>query len=368
MSEFWTYVIKEFKHILRDRRTLFVLLGIPIAQILLFGFALTNEVKNSKFAVLDLSKDEQTRLITERLAASQFFDLAEHLTSYDQIERSFQAGHSNLVVVFPAGFGRDLEQSHHAQVQLVADASDPNLGSTLINYASAIIQDVQMELWDDQPLPYSIHTEVRMLYNPQLKGAFNFVPGVMAMVMMLICAMMTSIAIVREKEQGNMEVLLVSPLKPMVLILAKTVPYLALSLVNLTTILLLSVTLLELPIAGNLLLLYAESGLFIMTALALGMLISTSTNSQMMAMFISLVGLLLPTLMFSGFMFPIENMPVVLRTISNIVPAKWYYSIVKSVMIKGVGLSGVLKETLILSGMMLFFLTMAIKRFKIRLA
>ncbi|MEZ5033198.1 MAG: ABC transporter permease [Saprospiraceae bacterium] len=367
MSEFWTYVIKEFKHILRDRRTLFVLLGIPIAQILLFGFALTNEVKNSKFAVLDLSKDEQTRLITERLATSQFFDLAEHLTSYDQIERSFQAGHSNLVVVFPAGFGRDLEQSHHAQVQLVADASDPNLGSTLINYASAIIQDVQMELWDDQPLPYSIHTEVRMLYNPQLKGAFNFVPGVMAMVMMLICAMMTSIAIVREKEQGNMEVLLVSPLKPMVLILAKTVPYLALSLVNLTTILLLSVTLLELSIAGNLLLLYAESGLFIMTALALGMLISTSTNSQMMAMFISLVGLLLPTLMFSGFMFPIENMPLPLQVLSNLVPAKWYYLIVKDVMIKGLGFMSIWKETLILLGMTVFLFVLSWRKFDIRL-
>lgn len=367
MSEFWTYVIKEFKHILRDRRTLFVLLGIPIAQILLFGFALTNEVKNSKFSILDLSKDEETRLITDRLAASQFFDLAENLTSYDQIEHSFQAGHSNLVVVFPAHFGRDLEQSHHAQIQLVADASDPSLGSTLINYASAIIQDVQMELWDDQPLPYSIQTEVRMLYNPQLKGAFNFVPGVMAMVMMLICAMMTSIAIVREKEQGNMEVLLVSPLKPMVLILAKTIPYLALSLVNLTTILLLSVTLLELPIAGSLFLLYAESGLFIMTALALGMLISTSTNSQMMAMFISLVGLLLPTLMFSGFMFPIENMPLPLQVLSNLVPAKWYYLIVKDVMIKGLGLMSIWKETLILLGMTVFLFVLSWRKFDIRL-
>lgn len=368
MSEFWTYVIKEFKHILRDRRTLFVLLGIPIAQILLFGFALTNEVKNSKFSVLDLSKDEETRLITDRLAASQFFDLAENLTSYEQIEHSFQAGHSNLVVVFPAHFSRDLAQSHHAQVQLIADASDPNLGSTLINYASAIIQDVQMELWNDQSLPYSIQTEVRMLYNPQLKGAFNFVPGVMAMVMMLICAMMTSIAIVREKEQGNMEVLLVSPLKPMVLILAKTIPYLALSLVNLTTILLLSVTLLELPIAGNLFLLYAESGLFIMTALALGMLISTSTNSQMMAMFISLVGLLLPTLMFSGFMFPIENMPIPLQVLSNLVPAKWYYLIVKDVMIKGLGFMSIWKETLVLLGMTVFLFVLSWRKFDIRLS
>lgn len=367
MSQFWTYVIKEFKHILRDWRTLFVLLGIPIAQILLFGFALTNEVKNSKFSVLDLSKDDETRKITDRIAASQFFNLSENLTSYDEIEGSFQAGRSNLVVVFPAEFSRDLHQSHHAQIQLVADASDPNLGTSLLNYAGAIIRDHQMDLWDNRQLPYSITTEVRMLYNPQQKGAFNFVPGVMAMVMMLICSMMTSIAIVREKEQGNMEVLLVSPLRPMVLILAKTVPYLALSLVNLTTILLLSVWLLELPIAGSLLLLYAVSGLFIMTALALGMLISTSTNSQMLAMFISLVGMLLPTLMFSGFMFPIENMPIPLQLVTNLVPAKWYFLIVKDVMIKGLGFMAIWKETLILLGMTILLFVLSWRKFDIRL-
>lgn len=367
MSQFWTYVIKEFKHILRDWRTLFVLLGIPIVQILLFGFALTNEVKNSKFSVLDFSKDEETRQIIDRLNASQFFDLSEIFSSRDQIEQSFQAGRSNLVVVFPASFGKDLQQSHHAQIQLISDASDPNLGTTLLNYAGAIIQDYQMELWHDQKLPYTITTEVRMLYNPQQKGAFNFVPGVMAMVMMLICSMMTSIAIVREKEQGNMEVLLVSPLKPMVLILAKTVPYLALSLVNLTTILLLSVWLLKLPIAGSLFLLYAESGLFIMTSLALGMLISTSTNSQMLAMFISLVGLLLPTLMFSGFMFPIENMPMPLQVLSNLVPAKWYFLIVKDVMIKGLGFMAIWKETLILLVMTIFLFVLSWRKFDIRL-
>lgn len=367
MHLFITYVVKEFKHILRDPRTLFVLLGIPIVQILLFGFALTNEVKNSRLAVLDLSRDDASRALISRLDASRYFDLACDLQGYPQIDSVFKAGGAQLAVVIPAGFGSDLHHGHAARIRLIADGSDPNLANTLLQYAGNIIQAQQRELWDGRALPYAIHTEVRMLYNPQLKGAFNFVPGVMAMIMMLICAMMTSLAIVREKEHGNMEVLLVSPLQPMALILAKTVPYLSLSLVNLSTILLLSVYLLDLPIAGSLPLLYAESGLFIMTALALGMLISTSTDSQMMAMFISLGGLMLPTIMLSGFMFPIENMPLPLRVVSNFVPASWYYLIVKDIMIKGLGFSAVWKETLVLLAMTTGLLLLAWRKFDVRL-
>jgi ABC-2 type transport system permease protein len=207
-----------------------------------------------------------------------------------------------------------------------------------------------------------------MLYNPQLKGAYNFVPGVMAMILLLVCTMMTSISIVKEKELGTMEVMLVSPLKPFMVIVAKAVPYFFLSMVNVVSILLLSVYALELPIKGSLVLLMAESMLFTITALSLGLLISTITGSQQVAMLISLVGMFLPTLMFSGFMFPIENMPLPLRTISNIVPAKWYFIIVKNVMLKGLGISGVLKETLILMGMTVFLLVLSVKKYKIRLA
>jgi ABC-2 type transport system permease protein len=207
-----------------------------------------------------------------------------------------------------------------------------------------------------------------MLYNPQLKGAYNFVPGVMAMILMLVCTLMTSIAIVREKERGTMEVLLASPLKPILVILAKALPYLALSMVNIASILLLSVYVLELPIAGSLVLLVGESILFTVTALSLGLLVSSITASQQVAMLISLMGMFLPTLMFSGFMFPIENMPPPLQVISNLVPAKWYFFIVKAVMIKGLGIASIWKETLILSGMTLFFLGLSLKKFKIRLA
>jgi ABC-2 type transport system permease protein len=207
-----------------------------------------------------------------------------------------------------------------------------------------------------------------MLYNPQLKGAHNFVPGVMALVLMLVCVMMTSISIVKEKELGTMEILLVSPVQPVTIILSKFVPYLVLSLVNVVTILLLSVFLLGLPVHGSVLLLFLESFLFIVTSLSLGLLISTITASQQTAMLISMMGLMLPTMLFSGFMFPIENMPLPLQVISNAVPAKWYYIIVKSVMIKGLDFDAIWKETAVLFTMTLVLTAASLKKFKIRLA
>jgi ABC-2 type transport system permease protein len=368
MKQFFAFVKKEFYHIFRDRRTLFILLGMPVMQIIIFGFALTNEVKNSKIAVLDNAKDAATASLINEIEASRYFDIEKNIYSYKDIESSFKEGKIKLAIVFPQHFGGDLLHFNKAQVQLVADASDPNVANTLTIYASAIIMDYQNRITNDRKLPYTINTETRMLYNPQLKGAYNFVPGVMAMVLMLICTMMTAITIVREKEMGTMEVMLVSPVQPLKIIVAKAVPYLLLSIVNIASILLLSVFVLDVPVNGSLLLLIFESILFILTCLAFGLLISASTGSQQTAMFISLTGLFLPTIMLSGFMFPIENMPLPLRLISNAVPAKWYYLIVKNVMIKGVGIESVWKETLILAGMMLFLLVLAIKKFKIRLA
>jgi ABC-2 type transport system permease protein len=368
MKQFGAFVKKEFHHIFRDKRTLFILLGMPIMQIIIFGFALTNEVKNSKIAILDNSKDAATASLINEIEASRYFDVERNIYSYEDIENSFKAGKIKMAVVFPQNFNEDLQHFNKAQVQLVADASDPNVANTLTNYASAIIMDYQGRITGNKKLPYTIHTEMRMLYNPQLKGAYSFVPGVMAMVLMLVCTLMTAITVVREKEMGTMEVMLVSPIRPLKIIVAKAVPYLLLSIVNITSILLLSVFVLDVPINGSLLLLSFESILFTLTCLAFGLLISASTDSQQTAMFISLTGMFLPTIMLSGFMFPIENMPLPLRIISNVVPAKWYYLIVKDVMIKGVGLESVWKETLILTGMMFFLLAMAIKKFKIRLA
>jgi ABC-2 type transport system permease protein len=368
VKQFFAFVKKEFFHIWRDRRTMFILLGMPVVQIVIFGFALTNEVKNAKIAVLDNSKDAATTSLIAEFNASRYFNLEKNLTNYDQVDGEFKKGNIKLAIVFPQHFKEDLEHFNKAQVQVIADASDPNVANTLTNYASAIIIDYQNRITNNLKLPYTINTEIRMLYNPQLKGAFNFVPGVMAMVLLLVCTMMTAITIVKEKELGSMEIMLVSPMRPQVVVLAKAVPYLLLSMINITTILLLSVFVLEVPINGSIALLAFESILFTLVSLSLGLLISAGVDSQQSAMFISLIALFLPTVMLSGFMFPIENMPLPLRTVSNIVPAKWYYIIVKSVMIKGLGFNAIWKETLILTGMMLFFLTMAIKKFKIRLA
>ncbi len=368
MKQFFAFVKKEFFHIWRDKRTMFILLGMPVVQIVIFGFALTNEVKNSKIAILDNSKDDATFSLSAQLDASRYFDLEKNLTSYNQVEEEFKKGKIKLAIIFPQHFNDDLKHFNKAQVQLIADAADPNTANQLTNYATAIIMDFQNRITNDRKLPYTINTEMKMLYNPQLKGAFNFVPGVMAMVLLLVCTMMTAITIVKEKEMGTMEVMLVSPMRPQLVVLAKAVPYLLLSIINIASILLLSVFVLEVPINGSLVLLVFESILFILVSLSLGLLISAGAASQQTAMFISLVALFLPTIMLSGFMFPVENMPLPLRIVSNIVPAKWYYSIVKSVMIKGLGLNAIWKETLILAGMMIFLLTMAIKKFKIRLA
>ena len=368
MKQFLVFVKKEFSHVLRDRKTLLILFGMPVMQILIFGFALTNEVKNSQIAVIDYAKDETSRRIIERIEASRYFETEKIVADHGQIEELFRQGKIKLAVVFPQRFDHDLFHQNKAQIQIIADASDPNTASTLSSYVSAIIQDYQSGLTAGQSMPYQIKAETRMLYNPQLKGVHNFVPGVMALVLMLVCVMMTAISIVREKELGTMEILLVSPFKPILVILSKAIPYLILSLINVSTILLLSVFVLDLPVNGSVLLLFAESTLFIITCLTLGIFISVKTNSQQVAMLISLMGMLLPTVLFSGFMFPIENMPVPLQIVSNIVPSKWYYTIVKSIMIKGLGFSSIWKETLILGGITVFFLIVSLKSFKIRLA
>lgn len=367
MNQFFSFVKKEFYHITRDKRTLFILLVMPIVQILIFGFALTNEVKNSAIAILDQSKDAASTELIRQIDASDYFTVQKRLSSYKEIEPEFRKGKIKMILVFPQRFSEDLRHFNKAQIQLIADASDPNVANTINTYASSIIRDYQNRINNDLKLPYTIKTEYRMLYNPQLKGAYSFVPGVMSMVLMLICTMMTAITIVKEKEIGTMEVMLVSPVQPLKIVIAKAVPYLLLSVVNICSILLLSVFVLHVPVNGSITLLLLESILFTLTSLALGLLISTGTDSQQTAMFISLTGMFLPTIMLSGFMFPIENMPLPLQIISNLVPAKWYYIIVKSVMIKGVGFSAIWKETLILAGMMLFLLGLSIKKFKIRL-
>ncbi len=367
MKQFMSFVRKEFYHVFRDRKTLLMLFGLPIVQIFLFGFALTNEVKNAKIVICDYAKDVASMEITRKFEANTNFELTKSLMNHQQIEESFQRENIKLAIIFPVNFNEDLMHLKKAQIQVISDGSDPNTASTLQNYANSIIMDYQNEMMQNQRQPYSINTELRMLYNPELKGATNFVPGFMALVLMLVCVLMTAVSIVKEKEMGTMEILLVSPFNPFLVIVSKALPYFILSLINLAVILIMAVTLLGMPIHGSLLLLIAESALLIICALSVGLLISNVTKSQQAAMLISMMGMMLPILLFTGFMFPVENMPLPLQLISNIVPSKWYYIIVKSIMLKGLGIAAVWKETLILVGMTVLLLFLSLKNFKTRL-
>ncbi|MEO6166694.1 MAG: ABC transporter permease, partial [Chitinophagales bacterium] len=355
-------------HVFRDKRTLLILFGLPVVQIVLFGFALSSEVKNIGIAVLDNAKDPTSEQIVDRIKTSSYFLVNDPLLNYTEIEEKFKEGSIKCALVFPANFGNELGHSGRAQVQIITDGSDPNTATIVVNYLSAILTNYQQQLNPAAHLPYQIIPEIRQLYNEEQNGSLNFIPGVIALIFMIVCTALTSVSIVREKELGTMEILLVSPFKPIMVLIAKAVPYLVLSIVNFIIILLLSVYLLEVQIKGSLVLIFTESILFIITCLSLGLLISNQTNSQQTAMLMSMMGMMLPTMILTGFMFPLENMPWIFQAISHILPSRYYYIIIKAVMLKGLGFSYVWKETLILLGMALFLLAVALKNFKIRLS
>ena len=344
MKQFISFVRKEFYHIFRDLRTMLILLGMPVVQIILFGFAITTEVKNVKVAVLDFSKDVSTRQIIDKLDASDYFNVNKILYDNNEIEETLRKSSSDLIIVFEAGFDNNLRHTGKARVQLIADATDPNNATILTSYASNIIADYQQSRIMQQQSPIQIIPQIKLLYNPGMQSAYNFVPGVMGLILMLICAMMTSISIVREKETGTMEVLLVSPVRPLWMIIAKMVPYFVLSCVNLVTILLLSVYVLHVPVAGSLFSLALLSWIFIVVSLLLGLLVSTIARTQVEAMLFSGMVLMMPTVLLSGMIFPIENMPLPLQLISNVIPARWYIVGIKKIMIEGLGISYAQRE------------------------
>jgi ABC-2 type transport system permease protein len=367
MKRFIGFVKKEFFHIFRDPRTMLVLFGIPVVQIILFGYVITNELRDIKIAILDKSNDEVTREIIQKITASDFFILDRSLSSEDDIEKVFREGNVKEVIVFEPGFARDLERFGVANINLLADASDANTANLVVNYTSAILHDFVKQRNINASSGMMIVPEVRMFYNPELKGVYMFVPGIMAMILILISAMMTSISIAREKELGTMEVLLVSPLKPVAIILGKVTPYIALSFLITIIIIVLGYFVFGMPVHGSLIFLLAVNILYIILSLSIGIFISTLSRTQQMAMFMSLFSLMLPTILLSGFIFPIENMPLVLQWLSALMPPRWFIVIIKNVMLKGTGILYNWKEILILVSMIFFFLMFSVRKFKIRL-
>ena len=338
-----------------------ILLGMPVLQIILFGFAITTELNHSRVAVLDPSKDAVTTRITERIDENRYFSVVKELSSASDIETVFRHDEADIVVAFTPDFDANLSTGE-AGIQLVVDATDPNTGNMMAGYVQGIVGQALQSGTQSSPI-----VQTHLLFNPQMKSAYNFVPGVMGLILMLICAMMTSISIVREKETGTMEILLVSPVKPLFVILSKAVPYFVLSFINLVTILLLSVYVLHVPVAGSLFWLITVSLLFIFVSLALGLLISSVTRTQVAAMLASGLILMMPTMILSGMIFPIESMPLVLQIISDILPARWYIQAVRKLMIEGVDITLVLKEVGILALMAAVLITISFKKFKNRL-
>ena len=368
MDAFIGFVVKEFKQIYRDKRTLLVLFGMPIIQMLLFGFAIRNEVENAKIMVLDASHDQVTRQLVNKIDASNYFSVEGYIQRHDIIDQIFQEGEIDEVLIFEEDFARKLQRGDKPSVKIITDASNPNLAQLIQQYSTSIIVDFQQQIsGNGNPRPGGVAANVNMLFNPELESVNLFVPGLIAVILMLISTLMTSISITREKEMGNMEILLVSPLRPGQIIIGKVLPYLALAFINVLTILALASWVFQVPFRGSYTLFLAESLLFIFAALALGVLISAKADDQQTAMMVSLAGLLLPTVLLSGFIFPISSMPVPLQVISNVIPARWFLVIVRSIMLKDSGLLFIWKETLILIVMTLGFIAMSVRSFKERL-
>lgn len=367
MNRFLAFLRKEFYHIFRDPRTLIILFGIPIAQLMLFGYVMTNEVRNVKVAIVDHSKDDLSKRLSQQLLSSGFFQLAAIPSSESDYESLFRSGKVKEIVVFEPDFALHLMKEGKAGIHVIADASEPNSAQLIVNYTTAIANNfVKAEFMKDQTLP-GINIKVRMLFNENMRDAYNFIPGLIAVILMLISAMMTAITIAREKEMGTMEILLASPLRPIQIILGKVVPYMILSIVSALVVLALGMLVFKVPVIGSFALLLAEILLYIFLALSLGILISTFVDSQLTAMAISGFVLMLPSILLSGFIFPIKNMPITLQIVANLMPPRWFIEINRTVMLKGGGLNEIWPNTLVLMGMSALFIFISIRKFKIRL-
>lgn len=351
MKPFFSFVIKETKHILRDKRTMLMLFGMPIVMMLLFGFAVTNDVRNVRIIVVMSNADNATQQVADRLAASEYFTLTKVVATPNEAEKAIRDQKADMAIVFSQDFA-----SKKSGYQLIVDGADPNMAQQWTTYANAVINNTEAK---------AVNT--KLLYNPQMKSTYNFVPAIMGTLLMLVCAMMTSISIVREKEKGTMEVLLVSPTKPLMIIIAKLVPYLVLAFTILSIILLMSSFVLGVPIKGSLFWIYVVSTIYILLALSLGILVSTIAETQLVALLISAMLLMMPVIMLSGMMFPIESMPKILQYISAIIPTRYYISAMRKLMIMGVGIEEVYFEVTVLISMLIALMSLALAKFNKRL-
>lgn len=351
MKQFISFVVKETKHIVRDKRTMLMLFGMPIVLMLLFGFAITTDVKNVRTVVVMSNADHATQQAADRLSASEYFTITKVVNTPAEAEQTIRNQKADMAVVFAKDFA-----SRKSGFQLIVDGTDPNMAQLWATYANAVITSAESSMINS-----------KLLYNPQMKSAYNFVPAIIGTLLMLICAIMTSISIVREKEKGTMEVLLVSPTRPLMIIAAKVVPYLVLAFVILIVILLMAIFVLDVPLQGSLFWIFLISTIYILLALSLGLLVSNVAKTQLVALLLSAMVLLMPIIMLSGMIFPIESMPRILQYVSAIIPTRYYTSAMRKLMIMGVGIEQVYRETTILMGMLVVLLSLSLAKFNKRL-
>ncbi|MDR0694255.1 MAG: ABC transporter permease [Prevotellaceae bacterium] len=359
MKKLFGFIQKEFRHIFRDYRTLLIITGMPVAQVLIFGFAISTDVRQAPVAVLDYSRDVETARLADKIFASGYFRFAGALTGAGAIEPAFRQGKARMVIVFGNDFAQQIQSGQGFPVQLVADASDANIARLLTGYMQSIMADY---LQTSRSFPQGVIPETKMLYNPGMRSVYMFVPGIICLLLMLLSCIMTSVSIAREKELGTMEVLLASSLRPVQIIFGKVIPYVAIAFTVGLVVLAMGYTVFRLPVAGNLCLLLGECLLYILLSLSIGLLISTVTRTQQTALMVSMFVMFLPAILLSGFIYPIANMPAPLQWLSAVMPPRWFIVIIKNIMLKGAGLAHVWKETLILAGMTAFFLTMSIRK------
>jgi ABC-2 type transport system permease protein len=366
MSALTGLLRKECYHILRDRRTLSVIVFFPIAQVMLFGASVRTDVRNVRLAIVDPTPDATTLAIRNRFAATGVFRIVAVTPTDAPLARLFQTDTAQVAVAFAPRFGERLARGEAAQVLVFSDATEPNTGTSRQIYVRSVLQRYQSEL-GRRAGSIQIVPRVRSRFNPTRESTNLFVPGLMAIILTIIAALMTALSLTREKETGTMEILLVSPLRPWQIIVGKISPYLVIGFLSVLSVYGVGRIVFHVPMNGSLTLLVAEGMLFILVSLSLGILVSSRTSSQRVAMLGAMMATMLPTQMLSGLVFPIESMPRLLQWVSLIVPARWFIVIVRGIMLKGIGLSYLWLETAILAAMALGLLVASTRSFKVRL-
>ncbi len=354
---------KEFIHIRRDFRTLIIIFVMPVFMLLMYGYAINMEIQNIDLAVIDHSQSPASRDLLRAFQGSRFFTVKEIAGGEAEIEALFLNRHAKLVLMIPHDFAVTLDRPVAAKLQILIDASDSNSAQAIRNYAGAVLQRYNAER--SFALPFEVQTAIQ--YNPTLKSSYFFVPGLVAVILMMISALLTSITIAREKETGTMEQILVSPVRPVEIIIGKVVPYIFLAFMDGLIILLVAHFWFKVPIIGNLALILASSLLFVFVALSLGLLISTNAKTQQVAMMGALTSTMLPTIMLSGFIFPIASMPKVLQLVTYLVPARYFLPVIRGTMLKGNTVAEIGTQLAALAGFGIFLLVVAARRFKMTL-